>query len=190
LPTRRSSDLYMKHITNHVAVANIKALEMAEITNDIEDPDGGRFGRDENGYLNGVLYEFSAMNFVQSKIPLPTEEEMIEALSKGAKDYLAEGITTNADAGVGLFYDGEREFQAHLTAAKTGVNPMRAQLMIMHHLLREEELFSDYTAEQLNAEIQKRSNGKAQLDSAKLFQDGSIQGYTAALREPYFSHPN
>ena len=196
-PTREELDkvtpdhpFYMKHITNHFAVANSKALEMAEIPNDIENPTGGKFGRDDNGDLNGVLYEFSAMNFVQSKIPLPTEEEMIEALRKGAKDYLAEGITTNADAGVGLFYDGEREFQAHLTAAKTGVNPMRAQLMIMHHLLREEELFSDYTAEQLNAEIQKRSNGKAQLDSAKLFQDGSIQGYTAALREPYFSHPN
>src|SRR5699024_6441196 len=55
-PTREELDkftpnhpFYMKHITNHFAVANSKALEMAEIPNDIENPDGGRFGRDENG---------------------------------------------------------------------------------------------------------------------------------------------
>ncbi|MFD2922199.1 amidohydrolase family protein [Halobacillus naozhouensis] len=33
----------------------------------------------------------------------------------------------------------------------------------------------------------RRTNNKVNLDSAKLFQDGSIQGYTAALREPYYS---
>src|SRR5699024_6354444 len=196
-PTRKELDqvtpdhpFYMKHITNHFAVANSKALELAGIPNDVKNPAGGKFGRDKDGYLNGVLYEFSAMDFVQSKIPLPTVEEMVDALEIGAKDYLAEGITTNADAGIGLFYDGEREFQAHLLAAANGANPMRAQLMIMHTLLRSGELFSDYTAEQLNKEIQKRSNGKAQLDRAKLFQDGSIQGFTAALREPYHTAPD
>src|SRR5699024_3334213 len=180
----------MKHITNHFAVANSKALEIAEIPNDIENPTGGKFGRDEDGLLNGVLYEFSAMDFVQSKIPLPTVEEMVDALEIGAKDYLAEGITTNTDAGIGLFYDGEREFHAHLLAAENGASPMRTQLMIMHPLLRHGELFSGYTAEQLNNEIQTRSNGKVLLDSAKLLQDGSIQGYTAALRETYHMAPD
>jgi len=196
-PTKKELDqvtpdhpFYMKHITNHFAVANSKALEIAEIPNDIENPTGGKFGRDEDGLLNGVLYEFSAMDFVQSKIPLPTVEEMVDALEIGAKDYLAEGITTNTDAGIGLFYDGEREFHAHLLAAENGASPMRTQLMIMHPLLRHGELFSGYTAEQLNNEIQKRSNGKVLLDSAKLFQDGSIQGYTAALREPYHMAPD
>src|SRR5699024_5475511 len=122
-------------------------------------------------------------------IPLPTTEEMVEALGKGAKDYLAEGITTNADAGVGLFYDGKKEFDAHLLAAKNGTNPMRSQLMIMHHCLKDGDIFSDYTAEQLHEEIQQRSDGKARLDSAKMFQDGSIQGYTGALREPYYDDP-
>src|SRR5699024_3596767 len=113
-----------------------------EIPNDIENPTGGKFGRDEDGLLNGVLYEFSAMDFVQSKIPLPTVEEMVDALEIGAKDYLEEGITTNTDAGIGLFYDGEREFHAHLLAAENGASPMRTQLMIMHPLLRHAELFS------------------------------------------------
>lgn len=47
---------------------------------------------------------------------------MVAALGEGSKDYLAQGITTNADAGVGLFL-GESELEAHLIAAqKVSIN--------------------------------------------------------------------
>lgn len=195
-PTNRELDqvssdhpVYIKHISNHFAVANSKALELAGIGEDTKRPYGGHLGRDKDGQLNGVLYEFSAMNLVQSNIPLPTTQEMVDALAAGSEDYLANGITTNADAGLGLFYDGEREYSAHLIAAEKQVNPMRTQLMILHSLLREGEMFAGYTAEQLNGEIRRRSNERARLDSAKMFQDGSIQGYTGALRESYYNRP-
>lgn len=182
--------IYIKHISNHFAVANSKALELAQINANTFDPDGGYLGREEDGQLDGVLYEFSAMNIVQAKIPLPSTEDMVNALAAGSKDYLAQGITTNTDAGIGLFYDGRREYDAHLIAAASGVNPMRSRLMILHDLLRDGSMFANYTAEQLSEEISDRSNGKARLDSAKLFQDGSIQGYTAALREHYYNRPD
>src|SRR5699024_9551916 len=38
---------------------------------------------------------------------------------------------------------------------------------------------------QLDRQIREQSNNRVCLDSAKLFQDGSIQGLTAALRKPY-----
>src|SRR5699024_6689471 len=93
-PTKQELDtvapdhpVYLKHITNHFAVANAKALEVAGVHEATADPSGGFLGRDDANQLNGVLHEFSAMNFVQSTIPLPTTEEMVEALGKGAKDY-------------------------------------------------------------------------------------------------------
>ncbi|WP_256200860.1 amidohydrolase [Virgibacillus halodenitrificans] len=59
--------------------------------------------------------------------------------------------------------------------------------MIMHNLLQKGMRFEDYTAEELDKELIDKSNENVRLDSAKLFQDGSIQAFTAALREPYYS---
>src|SRR5699024_7241721 len=56
--------------------------------------------------------------------------------------------------------------------------------------LRQEGPFGNYSAAQLDRMISEQSNGNARLDSAKMFQDGSIQGLTGALREPYYQHPD
>lgn len=193
-PTRKELDqvspnhpVFLTHISTHLGVVNSKALELAGVKEDVKNPHGGQLGRDENGHLDGVLHEFPAMDFVKAKVPIPSTDQMVAALSLGSQDYLSKGITTNTDAGIGLFF-GENEYEAHLIASETGLNPMRSQLMIMHELLRDDEKFSGYTAEQLNKEIVERSGGKAKLDSAKMFQDGSIQGLTAALRKPYYNN--
>lgn len=195
-PTRMELDsvapnhpVYMNHISSHFAVVNSRALELAGIGENVQDPQGGFFGRDGNGRLNGVLYEIPVMEYVLKVIPTPTIDEMVTMLGKASKDFLAQGITTNTDAAVGLTF-GENEFDVHIRAAREGINPMRAQLMLMHNLLRKGGKFGHLNAEELNSKIMKLSNGKARLDSAKLFQDGSIQGLTGALREPYYNNPN
>ncbi|QKY70125.1 amidohydrolase [Lentibacillus sp. CBA3610] len=181
--------VFITHISSHFAVANSKALEVAGIDEDVTDPQGSHFGRDHAGRLDGVLHEIPAMNYVQRAIPLPTTKEMVHALEKGAQDYLAQGITTNTDAGVGLFF-GETGFDAHIIASNKGINPMRSQLMMMHTLLQENGKFRHYSVDQLNNEIMKTTNGNVRLDSAKMFQDGSIQGLTGALRQPYYNNPH
>ncbi|AND40764.1 hypothetical protein A361_16930 [Cytobacillus oceanisediminis 2691] len=80
---------------------------------------------------------------------------------------------------------GIEELNAHIAAINSGKNPMNMRLMILHHLLREGSAFSGYTADQLDLELKRRTKNRASLDSAKLFQDGSIQGLTGALRKPY-----
>ncbi|ASN04356.1 amidohydrolase [Virgibacillus necropolis] len=190
-PTREELDtvapnnpVLLRHISVHFGAANSLALEKAGLDETIQDPEGGRFGRDEHGQLNGVLHELSALAPVQAAIPTPSIEEMANLIGEASKDYLAQGITTNSDAGVGLDL-GIAEFDAHLLALEKGTNPLRMRLLVLHHLLGEKGPFKDYSAKQLDEEIKKRSNNRATLDSAKLFQDGSIQGMTAALREPY-----
>lgn len=195
-PTRKELDtvapnnpVLLRHISVHFGAANSKALEMAGVEENIKDPQGGRFGRDEHGQLNGVLHELSALAPVQAAIPTPSIEEIAKLIGETSKDYLAQGITTNSDAGVGLDL-GIAEFDAHLLALEKGNNALRMRLLVLHHLLGEKGPFKNYTAEQLDEEIKERSNNRATLDSAKLFQDGSIQGMTAALREPYYCDPN
>lgn len=181
--------VYITHISNHFAVTNTKALDLAGLNENTPDPEGGHLGRDSNGRLDGVLYELAAMNLIQKHVPEPTVEEMTDALKEGVKDFLAKGITTNTDAGVGIFY-GESELEAHITSSQKGINPMRSRLMVMHELLQTNSKFGNYSAQQVDMEIRQMSYGKARLDSAKMFQDGSIQGLTGALREPYYQNPD
>lgn len=188
-PTREDLDkvspnnpVIIKHISGHLAVANSLALEYGGLTDTTPDPQfGGHFGRDKAGRLNGVLYEPGAITPVSNQVPKKDLDQMVNAIEKTSEEYLAQGITTNSDAKV----NDLEELEAHLKAAKRGINPMRTKLMIMHHLLEEGAPFAGYTHEQLDKEIRERSNGLAELDSAKMFQDGSIQGLTGALRKPY-----
>jgi len=177
--------IFIRHISGHLAVANTTALNIAGLNKETPKPDGGHFGKDVNGELTGVLYEPGAMDKVFEHVPVPSTEELVELIGEGAVDYMAQGITTNTDAGVGLFLL-EREFDAHILAMQEKENPMKMRFMVLSYLLEKGGVFGEHTAAQLDKEIQDKTNGKAKLDSAKLFQDGSIQGLTGALRKPYY----
>ncbi|WP_199083960.1 amidohydrolase [Sporosarcina sp. P12(2017)] len=180
--------IFIRHISGHLAVANSVALKIAGVDKDTPKPNGGYFGKDRNGELTGVLYEPGAMDIVFDAVPVPSTEEIVELIRRGAVDYLAQGITTNTDAGVGLHLL-KLEYDAHILAVQKKANPMKMRLMILSYLLEKGGDFSEYSAAELDAEIRGKTNGRAKLDSAKLFQDGSIQGLTGALREPYYCNP-
>src|SRR5690625_7987188 len=110
-------------------------------------------------------------------------------IEMATNEYIEQGITANTDAGIGLVL-GEKDIDIHLKAAKQRVNPMPTQLMIMHDLLHEDGIYAGYDSEQLDKELQEKSDGLAFLDSAKMFQDGYIQGLTGALRETYQNAPD
>lgn len=176
--------IFIRHISGHLAVTNSAGLQIAGITKDTPQPEGGHIEKDSLGEPTGVLFEPGAMNLVFSHVPLPDKEELIQILKEVNNDYLAEGITTNTDAGIGLF-NGEEELDIYLQAIKENPRSMKMRLMILNELLIDNGPFHTYTATELDNEIQERTNGKARLDSAKIFQDGSIQGLTGALRKPY-----
>jgi len=129
------------------------------------------------------------LEYVNKVIPSLTNHEMIALIGEGARDYIAEGITSNTIAAVGIFEDGT-DIDVHTLAAKKGVNPMRTDLMLMDHLVEANGKFAEFTAAEVNDKIKQSSNGKVCVNSVKLFQDGSIQGETGALREPYYHHPD
>lgn len=172
--------VHINHISGHFGVINSKGLEIAGMDDSVKDPEGGHFGRDEAGSLDGVLYE-TANLVIRKFLPSSTLEEYVKQIGKGAKDYLAQGITTANDAAI----RDELDLQAHIAAAKQQVNPMHMRLMIMHDMLRNHDLFKEKTAEEVDHYLDEQSEGRVRLDSAKMFQDGSIQGLTGALREPY-----
>ena len=83
----------------HIRCVNSKALEMAGITKDTPDPQGGQIDRDENGEPTGVLRE-SARNLVTPLIPETTEEQKVDLVVDlepwdKTKNYSRTGLETD-----------------------------------------------------------------------------------------------
>ena len=179
----------VSHISGHLSVVNTAALKLAGIDETVSDPPEGYFGRDANGYLNGLLFEKTAMSYITKVQPEQTEDEMMEALVKATRHYLAEGITTNTEAALGMSGNPKKELNVFLKAASKGSNPLRMRLMLLHTVLQDTGMYAGYTAGEIDQEWNRATNGKVRLDSAKMFQDGSLQALTGALREGYHCDP-
>jgi predicted amidohydrolase YtcJ len=89
--------VYIVRVDGHAALANTKALELAEITSAYP-IDGGSI-ETKNGRLTGILVD-NAMNAVVAKIPQPNEAEMVALLKKAEYLNAQVGLTTVSDAGL------------------------------------------------------------------------------------------
>jgi predicted amidohydrolase YtcJ len=105
--------LFMPRADGVSALVNSKALELAGISRDTPDPEGGKFERDTDGTPNGYVLA-NAMNVFRAIIPQETDEYLKDNLLRGLKANAAMGWTQTQDAGmpyrlVDLMQDIHRE---------------------------------------------------------------------------------
>ena len=131
MPTRHDLDavttkhpVYCIRLCHHVYVVNSKALELAGITKDTPDPEGGKIGRDENGEPDGLLYENSAMGLIDDVVPPLTEEQLIDVIESMGQVLNGFGLTSCIDCNLPLDY-----MRAYLQAKKKDRLTYRANLM-------------------------------------------------------------
>lgn len=103
-PTKKDLDslfpntpIYLVRIDGHAALCNQKALDIAAISIN-STVEGGEFLK-QDGELTGILID-KAMDLVKSKIPLRTEDEIIDDLIQAQHDCFALGLTSVTDCGV------------------------------------------------------------------------------------------
>lgn len=162
-------------LCGHVSVVNSMALEMAGITKNTPDPEGGKIDRDESGEPTGVL-RGGARDPLRSLIPKPGVEQLRRGINLAAGEFLARGVTSVSDAGVGD-PDTVRAYQ--LARGEDGM-PLRVNLMMSHQVLG--ELMRLGLATGFGDEWLK-------IGAVKLVFDGSASGRTAAMTEPYVDTP-
>ncbi|MBI3246985.1 MAG: amidohydrolase family protein [Deltaproteobacteria bacterium] len=160
------------HISGHFGVANSVALQIAAITKDTPQPSGGIIRKDEaTGEPNGALEE-QAMLQVMKLIPPPSLENRLAALRAAAADYARHGITTAQN---GL--TDERSLNVFQEVEKSEALPIRVVV------------WPDFaTAQKMidgGLKVDWARSRKLKLGAAKTFADGSIQGYTGYLTQPY-----
>jgi predicted amidohydrolase YtcJ len=183
-PTRHDLDavapdhpVLLIRMCHHIGVANSRALALAGVSRATPDPEGGLFDRDESGEPTGVLRE-RALGQVQAVITPPTEDQLAAALERSSAAYLAQGVTSVAEAGIGA----PIEFRAYQRLWQRERLPVRTYLMMM----------LDENLDAL-ATVGIRTgfgDDRLRIGPVKLFSDGSLGGRTARLRQPYEGQPD
>ena len=168
--------IYAMHVSGHMGVANSLALEMAGVTASTPDPEGGEFVRDEqSGELTGLLKE-SAREVMNPYLFDFSPLEMFRLLQAGVDAYARNGVTT-AQSGLA----SPRIVQSMGQASRLGLIPLR--------LVVWPEAEAGLAAVAAGADWQTYESDKFTVGAFKLFADGSIQGYTGYLTEPYYVPP-
>ena len=172
--------IFISHASGHLAVANTAALEKLGYTGeDYEVPEGGVVRTVCSGSKepNGILEENACLDpKKKSIIPTPSFDRLIYAISKAQDLYAEYGITTAQDASV-----DEEIHKFLLTAANNG----KLKIDIIGHAVQKVTfnlLKNEGTPKREYANHYKLLGGKTWLD-------GSPQGKTAWLTQPYYEVP-
>jgi predicted amidohydrolase YtcJ len=166
--------LFLRHISGHLALCNSRAFAMAGITGNTPCPSGGIFRRDENGRLTGLVEEPAAMEMILDAAPAMTDDKWLASVARATEDYIAKGVTTAHDGGVTTAM-----WNSYFLAHERGLLKNRVQLLPRHGS------FDFRLAPTTKAGTQLTRDRLLSLGAVKLFQDGSIQGYTGYLSTPY-----
>jgi predicted amidohydrolase YtcJ len=166
--------VFLVRVDGHIAVANTRALQIAEVTVASRDPDGGKIDRDEAGTPTGILRE-KAQELVTSRIPQPTHEKRRQAIELALADLASHGVTSAQD------FSSWDDFLVYEELEKEGKLTARIS----------EWLPFDDSIDELNKKRSSHPASDNMLHTGMLkgFMDGSLGSKTAALLEPYTDDP-
>ena len=165
--------VWVSRLDGHMALANSRALELADIDENVRDTAGGTFIRNEDGSLTGILKD-NAMAKVESIIPEPNDELKMRALEAAMEHVLSRGVTSVHHMGS---WDDLRIFEK---AKKNNILKVRIYAAVPIR-----------TAEKLAQRKEEQGWGDEWLKTGGLkgFVDGSLGSHTAAMFEPYTDAP-
>lgn len=193
-PTRADLDriipdrpAFFFNIDVHSLWMNSKAIEAAGITRDTPDPVPGfsYFKRDTTGELTGYVLETPAVMAVVEKLAPITYESMKGWLQEWLGKASAAGITTVFDTGA-MPLDGDQlnTFGLYIDLERQQRLPLRVKACYMvskPDIEREVE-----RAIELRSRV---STELVQVSALKIIGDGTAEGYTAVLLDPYSDKP-
>jgi len=164
------------HISGHLAAVNGAGLARLGFDRGTVDPEGGVIRRDPaTGEPDGVLEE-TAMVPLLALIQKPGLLDALRMVRRAVDLYLSQGVTT-AQSG----YASVAEMRSFPQLSRLGLLPLRVVLW------PGEEASEALLSGELHFDESKPL--WLRLGATKLVADGSIQGYTGYLSQPYFVPP-
>lgn len=169
--------------SGHNVSVNSKALELAGITKDAPNPDGGVIDRDpRTGEATGYLSE-EATGLVGKFIPVPSNESWYQGLTKGLEELRAVGTTSITDAKV-----SPGSLIGYRRLEDEGKLNMRVQTALSMHDYAV-TISTDEDAAKLIAERKNYQSHLVNTDCVKVVAEGTWLSFTSLLLEPYSNNP-
>jgi predicted amidohydrolase YtcJ len=158
----------------HGSAANSKALELAGITRDTPDPEGGHIKKDKNGEPTGEFVERAPRQLTKLIPPLPpmTDYERSRNLVEGTQLAVASGLTTIHGASM----TGYDEIQRRIKLYDVGLLRIRIN-----------EMVRESAAKKLGKPL--NHDNKYFVRSVKSFADGALGSRGALFLEEYSDYP-
>lgn len=168
-----SRPIFILHISGHIGVANSKALELLKVDEGTEAPAGGEYRKDENGRLTGLILENAIFSFMDQATDFSLSQ-ILKIVESASFEYAAQGVTTAQNGAADW-----RNIFGLKWASRLGKVKQRVIVWPRHDVL------NDYNLTDLKAD----NNSQYEIGAVKLLVDGSIQGYTGFLSQPYHVQP-
>jgi predicted amidohydrolase YtcJ len=184
--------VWLKHTSSHLCVVNSLVLRDLSIDEAAPPVDGGRVATDAAGRPNGLLEERAQQLVGDLTRPYPLAT-LVDAVAAAGERYLAEGITSVTEAGVGGGWIGQSpvELAAYVAARDQGRLPVRAELMVVSDVFH---ALGAHPADGIETGIDLGlrtgfGDDWLRLGPMKIFTDGSLVGRTAAMSAPFDGEP-
>lgn len=168
---------YMEDETAHNALVNSAALKMAGVGKQTPDPEGGIIERRSDGEATGHMIEFGALDLIKPHLPKKDLNAQVAGLQWAVQLFNSYGFTAYGDAQI---------FEADLPIFEKAIQDggLTAHGTLFVQALGNAGSSSIVAASKIK-EMFERHNLPGMRLGAKVFVDGSIEGTTAALLEPY-----
>jgi len=170
----RDHPIYISHVSGHLAAANSLAMQLAGVTAATPDPTGGVIRRRPGSGEPDGVFEENAMGLFADALPRPSLGEQLDDLDEAQQVYASYGITMAQE---GAMFPAEQ--QVLLRAAEES----RLTIDVAGYA------FWAMAGEMLGDNA-RQSRGRFRNAGVKLMLDGSPQGKTAWLTDPYHVPPN
>ncbi len=182
-PTRADLDavsithpIVLRHTSGHLGTGNSLALRIAGITAETQNPQGGVIRREAGSQEpNGVLEESAYLHYFASgkHPPIPPPSERLNLVKAGLARYASYGITTAQEGAT-----NDELWEGFIRPARD------SGLMTIDVVMYETFPVS------LAGNPPMQYDRHVRLGGTKFFLDGSPQGRTAWLTQPYFKVPD
>src|SRR6516162_5050366 len=162
------------HTSLHACVLNTPALREAGFDDREPDPPAGRFGRDREGRLDGVVYEGPTFALLwgglRRDLARMSAAERAGLAARAGQHFAALGITAVGDA------DTRRDsLTAYAEADERGVLGLRVGALVVH----------DEADWLLGSGLRGRRSPRLAAESVKIWADGGMSSRTAAIHGNY-----
>ncbi|NQZ77042.1 MAG: amidohydrolase [Ekhidna sp.] len=169
--------VYLKHASGHAALANAKAMEVASITKESDQPLGGEIFKSVTGEPTGIFNE-TAQNLIAEVIPDATKESDTQALNLALEQCFKYGIT-----GFHQAESGPEHIDLYKEFAERGDLKLRLYVMLNG---RDETLLQEYFD---NGIMEDAYDNQLTIRSVKLYADGALGSRGAWLLTEYTDAP-